>query len=236
MERSRAGTSLEQTSYYRSRNLRGVPQHTPDCVCGYPGEIETMRDFLRQRVRWSALALALVGAGLGAVQAAGIAAPMRHWFWNTLGIWGGVIALVVILGWRAAVIGAYRILDGEPAVATWLEDERRQALMPGIAGAVLSMILLVTAEELLLRGLLLQVGGPVATVAAAGALRWHSGRRTALWGILQALLLTAVALVTGNVLAAWVAHCLTEAVWLAYLSLAPWRWRLQEAEGAEQGC
>ncbi len=195
-----------------------------------------MRDFLRQRVRWSFLALGLVGAGLGAVQAAGIAAPMRHWFWNTLGIWGGVIALVVILGWRAAVIGAYRVLDGEPSVAAWLEDERLKALMPGIAGALLCILLLVTAEELLLRGLLLQVGGPVATVAAAGALRWRSGRRTTLWGILQALLLTAAALVTGNIMAAWVAHCLTETVWLGYLSLAPWRWHAQDAEGAEQGC
>ncbi|MBC7545743.1 MAG: hypothetical protein H7338_23680 [Candidatus Sericytochromatia bacterium] len=182
-----------------------------------------MRDTLRHQVRWSILALGLVSALVAGAHTLGVVAPADHWFWNSFGLWSGIVCAAVSLGWQAAMLGACRILDGAGPVTAWQESERHRLLAAGFGRALFCGTLLVLAEELLLRSLLLPLIGSLAVIALAGALRWRAGRRATLWGMAQALLLTAVALFTSNTLAALVAHLLTEIIWLSYLALAPWR-------------
>jgi hypothetical protein len=49
--------------------------------------------------------------------------------------------------------------------------------------------------------------------------------------LVQALLLTAIALLSGNMVAAWIAHGLLATVFHCYLILAPW----QRAATADSG-
>jgi membrane protease YdiL (CAAX protease family) len=191
-----------------------------------------MGDRIRHHLRPSLLAIALAGAlALAAAPLAGITVLDRLLV-NGFALWGGLIGAGASLAWLAAIIGAYRLVDGHAAVDDWLETERRQAVETGFIQGLLVAWLLLTAEELILRGLLLPIGGGVAVVAAAGLWRWQRGRRSTLWGMAHALLLTAVALLSGNLVAAWLTHGITETVWRCYLAGASWRTRQDDAAGA----
>lgn len=194
-----------------------------------------MRDPFRRDGRFGLLALVLA-AGVAAVADLGLGIPVGDRLrLSGLALWAGIAGAGLSLGWLAAVVGAYRLVDGKPTVDTWLERERQRTVGSGFGPGLTRHWLAVTTEALILRGLLLPVAGGLAVVAAAGLWRWPQGRRSTLWGMAQALVLTAVTLLSGNLVAGWLAHGLADTLWLGYLTTAIWRRSPTDAPMGEAG-
>jgi hypothetical protein len=194
-----------------------------------------MHDRIRRHWRGSLLSLALaISLAIAAEVLAGVHISDRL-LPNGLALWGGIAGAVLSLGWLAAIVAAYRLLDGHAAVDAWLERERLETVASGFGQGLAVGWMLLTAEELLLRGVLLPVAGGLAVVAAAGMWRWQDGRRSTLLGMFHALVLTAVALLSGNLIAAWLTHGVTETLWLCYLATASWRLRREDAPATGTG-
>jgi hypothetical protein len=189
-----------------------------------------MRTLIRSHVLTSVLMLALAVSLAAAVDVFAGGRILDRLLLNGFALWGGIAGAAASLAWLAGIIGAYRLVDGQAAVTAWLERERQVTVAGHFGQGLLTAWLLLTAEEILLRGILLPVGGGLAVVAAAGLWRWQEGRRSTLWGMFQALLLTAVALLSGNLFAAWICHGLTETLWLCYLASASWRLAADEIQ------